>query len=451
MHLLRSMLLLCIAALIAFPQNKAQKYPPGTIHAVIIQGNKLYKSDDIAQALGIKRGEPATTAVFQAAQSRLLATDLFAHVAYEFRWTGQKPVEYDVTFTVREYDQLFPLRFEELEVPEDALRAYLRTHVQFYNDAIPGTDAVIRRYTEAAQQFVAETKPSLKIRGFVSNDDPAHPAVIIRPNTPVPTISAVLLTGSKLFNADVLQRAVNDVAVGQRFTDASIRAVLDHTVKAMYAAKGYVAVSFPKIQAEKSKQNEGYVVHVDIQEGPEFRFGTASFRGGSVDSEELRSRMPFHAGDVFDVEKVEQFRKTLVDTMRHQGHLDATAEVSQQQDDQKHAVNVTYSMNAGPQYTFQTLAVHGLDIESEPAIRKLWGPKPGKPFNPDYPDFFLNRVREMGLFDNLGTTKSNYKADDTTHSVTVDLYFRGAEGEAQKAKEKGLPTTTPGQNEPPKP
>ena len=450
MRLLRSVLLLCIAALIASPQTKSQKYPPGQIHDVIIQGNKVYNSQDIVKALGITRGEEAKPALFQAAQSRLLATDLFAHVQYEFRWAGEKPAQYDVTFTVREYDQLFPIHFEELGVPEDQLRAYLSTHVQFYHDAIPGTDAVIRRYTDAVQKFVAETKPSLKLTGFVSTDDPAHPAVIIRPNTPVPTIAAVLLTGSKVFNPDVLQRSVNDVAVGQRFTDASIRAVLDHTVKAMYAAKGYVAVSFPKIQAEKSKQNEGYIVHVEIQEGPEFHFGTVSFRGGSVDPEEARARIPFHAGDVFDSEKVEQFRKTLVSTMRHEGHLDAAAEVARQEDDSKHTVNVTYSMNGGPLYTFETLALHGLDIESEPAIRKLWAPKPGKPFNPDYPDFFLNRVRELGLFDNLGTTKSEYKADDSTHRVTVSLYFRGAEGEAQKAKEKELPITTPGQNEPPK-
>lgn len=450
MRLLRSVLLLCIAAFSASPQSTPQKYPPGVIHAVVVQGNKFYRTEDIVHALGIKPGDEAKLAAFQAAQSRLLATDLFAHVEYQFRWTGERPAQYDVTYTVREYDQLFPLHFEDLDVPEEDLRAYLRTHVELYHDEIPGTDAVIRRYTEAVQQFVAEKNRSLKVRGFVSAEDPAHPAVIIRPNTPLPTISAVLLTGSKVINTDVLQRAVNDVAVGQRFTDSSLRAVLDHTVKAMYAAKGYVAVSFPKINAEKSKQNEGYIVHVEIQEGPQFQFGSASFRGGTVDPEEVRSRIPFHAGDVFDAEKLEQFRKTLVDTMRHQGHLDATAEVSEQQDDKKHTVNVTYAMNAGPLYTFQTLALHGLDIDSEPVIRKLWAPKPGKPFNPDYPDFFLNRVREMGLFDNLGTTKSDFVPDDASHGVTVNLYFRGAEAEAQKAKEKGIPSSTPEQNSPPK-
>ena len=44
----------------------------------------------------------------------------------------------------------------------------------------------------------------------------------------------------------------------------------------------------------------------------------------------------------------------------------------------------------------------------------------------------------MGLFDNLGTMKSDFTPDDATHTVTVNLYFKGKEGEAQKAKEKGI-------------
>jgi outer membrane protein insertion porin family len=90
-------------------------------------------------------------------------------------------------------------------------------------------------------------------------------------------------------------------------------------------------------------------------------------------------------------------------------------------------------------YTFQTLNIHGLDIESEPQIRKLWGAKPGKPFNPEYPDFFLNRVREMGLFDNLGSTRATFKPDESSHTVEVNLFFSGAQGERKKARDLGVP------------
>jgi outer membrane protein insertion porin family len=49
-------------------------------------------------------------------------------------------------------------------------------------------------------------------------------------------------------------------------------------------------------------------------------------------------------------------------------------------------------------------------------------------FNPEYPDHFLDRIRQEGLFDNLGKTKADVKADDVTHVVDVTLTFGGSGG-----------------------
>ena len=107
-------------------------------------------------------------------------------------------------------------------------------------------------------------------------------------------------------------------------------------------------------------------------------------------------------------------------------------ELTRDEHDKNLAINLTYTISPGPVYTFQTLSIQGLDIESEPQIRKLWGEKPGKPFNPDYPDFFLKRVREMGLFDNLGSTRSTFTPEDSNHTVTVNLFFAGNKANSRK-------------------
>jgi hypothetical protein len=49
----------------------------------------------------------------------------------------------------------------------------------------------------------------------------------------------------------------------------------------------------------------------------------------------------------------------------------------------------------------------------------------GKAFNPEYPDFFLNSVRQQGLFDNLGNTKADVKVDEKRHVADVTLQFSG--------------------------
>ncbi len=440
---MRSLWLVCCFACLAGAQTtksaKAASPPPGVIHSVTVQGNKRYQTADILKVLDLKKGAPASPEVFKAAQGRLLATDLFSAAEYEFRYSFTKPAQYDVTYKVGEFDQVYPLQFEELGVPDDALRRYLETHVPLYNDRIPPTEPVLRRYTAAAQAFVAQTKPALKVKASVSSDDPNNPVVIIAPDRPLPRITGVVIAGNKAIETPVLQRALNDVAVGQRLSDTGVEQILNRTIKPLYAAKGYVAVTFPKVDTEKSKENEGYIVHVQIQEGPVFHFGTSAFRGGQFTADDIRSMMHYQKGQVFDGNKAEQLRHDISDSLRRQGHLTANVDLSREEDDKNLAINLIYTITPGAVYTFQTLNIHGLDIESEPQIRKLWGEKPGKPFNPDYPDFFLKRVRDMGLFDNLGSTRSTFKPEESTHTVEVNLFFTGAQGERKKARDAGLP------------
>ena len=52
------------------------------------------------------------------------------------------------------------------------------------------------------------------------------------------------------------------------------------------------------------------------------------------------------------------------------------------------------------------LTIQGLDVETEPHIKKLWALKRGQPFNAEYPDYFLARLVEDQIMDNLGRTKS---------------------------------------------
>ena len=433
----------CFLASCAYGQSNkgvaAKTPPPGVIRAINIEGASIYNVSDIRKVLGLTVGGSATNAVFRAAQGKLLQTDLFSNVEYSFRFNVSKPPQYDVTFKVSEYDQLFPLQFEDLGVSDDALKGYLRDHISLYNDRIPPTDPVLRRYTEAAQDFVSQTKPAMKIKAFVVSDNPDHPQVVIRPDKPLPRIAGVTVTGNKAIETPVLMRAINEVAFGQRLSDDSLRLLMNRTVKPLYAAKGYVAVTFPKMLVEKSPENEGYIVHLTIQEGPLFHFGSSAFRGGSFMPDDIRGMMHYKRGDPFDVSKAEQLRAALAKSLLHDGHLDAQVVFSQNEDDKDDTVNLAYSITPGPVYTFQTLEVHGLDIESEPAIRKLWAPKPGKAFDPAYPELFLTRVREMGLFDNLGSTRSTFTPNESSHTVIVSLFFGGAAGEKQKAKEQGLP------------
>jgi hypothetical protein len=82
------------------------------------------------------------------------------------------------------------------------------------------------------------------------------------------------------------------------------------------------------------------------------------------------------------------------------------------------------------------LNIVGLDLNGEFEIKRIWTMKEGGPFNADYPDLFLTRVREEGLFENLGKTKSEFKINDRDHTADVTLTFAG-ENPDQKPGKKG--------------
>jgi outer membrane protein assembly factor BamA len=94
-------------------------------------------------------------------------------------------------------------------------------------------------------------------------------------------------------------------------------------------------------------------------------------------------------------------------------------------------------VDAGTQYTMRTLTIVGLDLDAEAEINRIWTMKPGKPFNPDYPDFFLKTVKEDGLFDNLGKTKAEFKIDEKDHTADVTLTFSGAPPPAGRGGRRG--------------
>lgn len=429
----------CAAICAAQAQKQAQKKepPPGVLRAVSVKGNDRYPAAGILEESGLKIGGRVSAAVIEHARQKLQNTELFSNVTDEYRFTAGSPVQYDLTFEVSENTQLFPVRFERLGASDDELRKYLHDHVELYSDRIPGTEGVLGRYSAAIQDFLSETgaKP-VKVHAMVSNDDPRELAVVFSPETPAPTISQVVVTGNKAVDTGAILRAVNTVAIGVPLSDARLASILNGAIKPLYAAKGYAAVSFPKIETEPSKTNLGVIVKVEIKEGPAFTFGSIRFRGSGLDEDEIRANIPFKPGQAFNAEQVDNFRIDLAHRLRRHGYLDATVLTDSQPDEAKHTVSVTYTAAPGSVYTFQTLDIKGLDMTTQPVVEKLWGEKPGRPFNPDYPDFFLKRVEDQGIFDNLGQTQSDYTADASTHNVTVHLYFKGGPSKQDRARKK---------------
>lgn len=436
MRILACLALFCTATLFAqSPTPKKREPPPGPLKALHVTGNSAYSEEAIIASSGLKIGQKVSATQIEQARQKLQDFELFNSVAFQYKTTPTVPPEYDVTFVVAENKQTFPMRFERLGDP-DAIRSYLKDHVDLYADRIPGTDKSLQRYRAAVEAFVNQTTPNTKVRVVVSNDDPSELTVLFTPNIAAPTISQVEVTGNEAVDTGSILRAVNEVAIGVPLSEMRLKMILDGAIRPVYAAKGYAAVSFPKVEVEPSKVNSGVIVKVTIHDGPLFKFGNVRFLGKGLEEDEVRSSINFKPGQTFNSEQMDNFRLDLIQKMKRRGLLDANITNELVTDDSKKTVNVIYHVAAGEVYNFGKLDIKGLDATSEPVIEKLWGEKAGHPFNPDYPDFFLKKVNEQGLFDHLADTSSDYTKDEVSHTVTVHLYFKGGKSQAEKDREK---------------
>jgi outer membrane protein assembly factor BamA len=111
-------------------------------------------------------------------------------------------------------------------------------------------------------------------------------------------------------------------------------------VKSAYGKQGYVlqrAAYTPRLDDERRRA----VFEVQIEEGPQFRFGTLTFPGLSPDGvADLTKRWRLKAGDVFDASYPAQFFMDQVQPRLRQGAARPT--LQSQIDEQNHVVNIRY-------------------------------------------------------------------------------------------------------------
>lgn len=406
--------------------RKAAKKPEATewpIQSLSVEGNKNFTSQQILAVAGLKIGQLAGKAQFDVARDRLVATGCFETVGYRFA-PSKDSSGYAASFQVTEVSPLYPVQFEGLPAKPAEIAAWLHSKDPMFAPKLPPTAELLTRYTRLVQDFLDSRNQSEKVLGKLMPIGVSDFAIVFRSARALPTIAQVKFTGNQALPATLLQNKLAEVAFGFPYTEASFRTLLDNAIRPLYDARGRVRVTFPKITTDRAIDVNGLAITVAVDEGPEFKLGEVKFAGNyAAKSTELLKIGKFQTGEVANFEGVYQGVDRIKKRMQRLGYLRADTNIERTIHDKTKIVDLTIRIDEGPQFSFGKLIIEGLDLNGEAAIKKLWGLKPGKPFDADYPDFFLNRVREEGLFENLHKTKAVTKMDEQNHLVDVTLQF----------------------------
>ena len=413
------------------PASRAVKWP---VQEIRIEGNRRYTKEQILAVIRLKTGQMAGRADFDAARDRLVASGAFENVEYQFTAapTGQGFIG---IFKVSEVQQVYPVSFEGLGVSSKELAATLAARDPLFSiQGLAATQPVIQRYTKWIQEYVAARGGKDPIVGSLQPSEPGDYAIVFHPDRPLPAVAQVSFEGNHVLDEKALREAVAPSAIGSPYTEDNFRQVLRLAIRPLYEARGRVRVSFPAIRTEEVKDVKGVQVFVTVDEGESYELGKVTIAGQPpLPVPSLLKTGDFKSGDVANLERVNQGLERIRKAVVRDGYLDARVTGDRTINDEKKKVDVTVAVDSGPRYTMGKLDITGLDLEGEAAMRKMWNLRLGSPFNPEYPDAFLKRVHDEGLFDNLGPTKSATKINGD-HSVDVTLTFAGSGPQKRPAR-----------------
>ena len=428
----------------------AKKAPPSTtaapapankwpIQKLVVEGNRNYSAGQVLAVAGLKIGQLAGRPEFEAARDRLAACGAFETVGYKFEAASDQQ-GYVATFQVTEVEPAFPVRFEDLGVPDQDLAAMLRAKDPLFSlTRLPATRALMDRYVGWIQDYLAAQNHTEAIAVKVTPVTTDHFAIVFRPARGLPAVAAVTFSGNQVVPQSVLREAISPVGVGAPYSEAGFREILNSAIRPVYEQRGRVRVAFPEVRAEALSGGEVQGVHVfvKIDEGVSYELGKVQVAPPTpLDPAVLLKEGDFKTGDVANMDKVADGLEKIRKAVRHAGYLDVKVTNDRHIDDAKKAVDILVHIDAGAQYMMGKLTLVGLDLDGEAEIKRIWTMNEGKPLNPDYPDFFLARVKEGGTFDNLSKTRADLKVDEKRHVADVTLTFSGA-GPAQRPGRRG--------------
>lgn len=394
------------------------------IEAIRVTGLQRLPEAKVIEALGLRVGQKVDKPDFDAAQQRLIDRGVFASVSYSYK-PGPNLRGYAVTYEVAEIETVFAWKFEELPGPEAELEKLLRRDPLFA-DKLPATENVLKLYSKTLSDHL-----KIPVIGRVYGDRPGDPYIVFRPNRPRAVIAQVAFEGNSAVPVADLQIKMASIAVGTPYIEENFREQLMNQVKPLYEIRGLVRAAFPKIEVKPATDVDGLAVVVHVVQGEPYKLADVKVVGAPqelADAGEFKRDEVANFGLIF--EGVSKMRQTL----RGNGYMKVATELKRSYDDAKKQVTVFVHVTPGPQYRMGKFYFTGLDIVTEPYVRKLWGLKEGDPYRDGYPNRVIQRIHDEGLLDGVGAIEPKLDIDDKKLIVNVTIQFKGQPKQVEKKR-----------------
>lgn len=391
--------MVCVALLALLPSVVARAQSPapaqvsGVVGSVKASGSTRYSSALIADASGLKRGQPLAGEDLQAAADHLAHLGVFSDVRYRFA-TLSGAVE--IEFQVADAPSLAPLFDNFPWFTDDEITQAVKSAVPLYDGRVPEGGTLLDEISQALVKLLATRQVSGSVAHQVirlaASGENVQQFRVEGPELP---IGSVEFSDSLAKEDHAIQQALSDIR-GKPFSRAEIDRFIFEQIRPVYLAHGYMRVRFDPPQArfagDPSKPLPNSVkAIITIQAGPIYKWGGATWSGNkALTAAELDALVGIKSGDHADGMKIEAAWQNILDAYGKKGYLDAALDKTLTLDDPGARSSYRVTVTEGAQYHMGALVLSGLSVEGERRILAAWKIPDGAVFDAGYADSFVN-------------------------------------------------------------
>jgi outer membrane protein insertion porin family len=457
------MVLTVLLALVfgAVEPQTLQTFDANRVEQVRIANNRRIPKDTILYQLQTKAGDRLNPEIIRADVKRLYAQGHFDDIRVEEEDGKTGKI---ITFFVVEKKTIRSVKYEGLNsITNSEVLEKLRDKKASISQESTYDPSKIKKAETIIKMMLAEKgHQDATIEATTEDVPPNSIAVTFKVNEgPKVRIQKINIEGNKVFSDGEIKKSMKLIKESSMMTvfnskdtyfDLKLQDDITR-IRMLYAEHGYVRANIldPIVETKPhdimrtlpfvkapfpfgipvplwKKTVDRYFITINIEENEQYRVGEVKVTGNKQFNEVLiRAILGLVPGEVFNEERLRKSFDNLKKIYGGQGYINFTAVPLQDFDEGKKIVNLTINIDEDRQFYVNRIAFAGNTTTRDKVIRREIMVQEGQIFNSNVWDMSLQRLNQLGYFEEIKTEDAEVKPNPTEPNVDISL----------KVKEKG--------------
>lgn len=406
------------ALLFLFLAANAKAVP---VSAIEVTGNRRVDAGSVGSYLKFKLGDEVDQAAINASIKALFATELYSDVSITEN-AGKILVE------LTENPIISQVAFEgNKNIEDDALEKETTLKSRsIYTKAMVQEDVqrVANIYRKSGR-FNAKIVPKVVLK-----DQNRIDLIYEIEEGAVTRIKKIDFIGNKAFSQDELQKVVRSIEESwlNIFTsdDSYDPDRIDYDkelLRRFYAKSGYPDFRVDSATAEKTIDEDGFVLTFAVSEGDKYRFGDINVFSTLEDlkfSNEDEKTVRAEKGEFFDETKVEKSVENIIELAGKKGYAFVDVDPQQNKHEAEKIIDIDFVLNEGPKVYVDRVNINGNTRTLDKVIRREFRLAEGDPYNSDLLKRTKQRIENLGFFSEVNVKRQQGSAPDKV-DIDVDV------------------------------